>query len=98
MRRILLVMAVAAFMVAMMATAVPAFAQVGDPNANACLGQINSTLNTQWGTNPKEATDFFNEIGIPIDNPGALEQQDRAGDFGAFDKEAGQPIFCPRTP
>jgi hypothetical protein len=75
-RRVLLVMAVAALMAAMMvAIAMPAFADAGGvPNENACAGQTNKE-NNQAGFTPREAAEFF---GLRT-----------AGDFNKFVRSGG---------
>ena len=99
MRRLLTVFVVMAVMAALAAAmAVPAFADKGgEPNENACQGQINSILNTRYGTNPKEAADLLGQRGLSTGNPGDYEKQIRKGDFGTFDPEVGF-VFCPLTP
>jgi hypothetical protein len=98
MRRSLMRLVVVAVMAALAAAmAVPVFAaKGGDPNENACQGQINSTLNTVNGTNPKEGADLLRQLGFSTGNPGDYEKQIREGGFGAGSLE--DPIFCPLTP
>ena len=98
MRRIMLVATVAALMAAMMvAMAMPAFADEGGvPDQNACQGQVISTLNTGYGSTPKETAEVASPF-FPgqIENVGDFTKLVREGTIGVRDPQTLQNIECP---
>jgi hypothetical protein len=80
----------------MMAMAMPAFADEGGvPDQNACQGQAISTLNTGYGSTPKEtaevASPFFPGL---IETVGDFTKLVREGRIIVPDPQTGQLIEC----